>query len=729
MADHQMSKITSGMIRPPVNTVTGEISTLHDKDRPQHQSTMQDRYNEDALAVYQPEPKGFTKLTDAERTPGLYPFEMDRDELTEQFYKKLIDIQNEHQETLQLIQKLHSEADTRCYQANKYPERMLDSETVPTVAGNEYRYTPKSKTSEGIFLTEDDSEDEEKQDELKDESSENDEYEDFEIAPRDLSSSVSQHRRTEKVTRMWDDFNLKDYLPPETVLKVEEEKVKVSRPKSAPVKKKVWSPVITIPKPFNMTIREETKKEKSHSRSSEAVAKDARERLEQEELEIRMRIRPKEPPAHTYLPLYQEIMERQEQRSRMNREHAERTLQAVVKPFSFMERERVKQKEKDRAKAVERHKVRKNIKSMSHFVARPVPASVHDPTISDKMKEEELYRKIKKKLRSEDIMRESALPPRMQSHEMLYAERRKKRRNQIKKENKLSFRPQTHDMPDFMVLHHREDMEKFARKTNIQTTMTEPFQLRTASLKKKKDAMTHAQRKVLDEEENYRNSLKSLRSSKQYTAPSDTIPTRMTESARLRLEETRRAIAQAEQELVELKLKERARKERRKQMAQEVAARTMAADTELVTPSDYRREKLKQYQMQQRARDNEYQKELRDMNSRLKQRPLLFELQTQKSARDKAEKRYKDILRNSGLSDDMFGEVSSPSPRTKTRSIDDYSDEEFEASVNKSSQSMKHDGNDTDSEVEEEIISADDRYESSNNSRTSVKKQLSFDIE
>lgn len=69
-------------------------------------------------------------------------------------------------------------------------------------------------------------------------------------------------------------------------------------------------------------------------------------------------------------------------------------------------------------------------------------------------------------------------------------------------------------------LHRKDDIEKFARKTSVQTTTTEPFQLRTASIKKKKDAMMHAQRKVTDEEEHYRNSLKSLRSSKQYTTKS-----------------------------------------------------------------------------------------------------------------------------------------------------------------------------------------------------------------
>lgn len=211
------------------------------------------------MAVNQPEPKGFSKLTDTERNPGLYPFEMDRDELTKQFYKKLKDLQNEHQKTLQMLEKLHSEADTRCYQAKKYPERIPNGETTPKVA--EMEYIPKYKRDEGIFLTED----EEKQDELKDDSSEYDDSEVMEIR-QGVSSSVSAHRRTEIVTRMWDDFNLKEYLPPETVVKIDQEKVKVSRPKSAPVKKKTWSPVITIPKPFNMTHREEMKKEKSHTR-------------------------------------------------------------------------------------------------------------------------------------------------------------------------------------------------------------------------------------------------------------------------------------------------------------------------------------------------------------------------------------------------------------------------------------------------------------------------------
>nr|XP_039253885.1 protein FAM161B-like [Styela clava] len=692
MADHQTFKLTSGMIRPPLKPGTNTIATLHDEDREQHMSTMQECFNEDSLAVYQPEPEGFRPMTDVERNPGIEePFHVDRDKLTKTFYDKLQDLKNEHQKTLKMLDLLYSEADSRCHQAKNYlSNQKKDAKYKVTQNG----FVAERNQREGVFLTEEDSVDSyegnrQNQDEVEQCDSES-EIEDenrsaieYQHSGR-IPNGYSNELRHDRVKEMWDDFKLKDYLPPTSIEKIERAKEKRSRPKSAPIKKD-WSPIITIPKPFKMTIREENKKEKTHTRSSEEVARAERERLEQEELEMRLRVRAKDPPAHTFLPLYEEIMERQEQRSRMNRENAVKATQAMIKPFSFMEREKMKEMEKQKTKRMEQKKEKNKLKTMVQFIARPVPASVHDPSVAEKMKEEQLYRKIKVKLRSEDLMQSSSLPPRMHSHELMYAQRRKQRHKDIKKATKLSFRPETHDMPDFEALHRRYQMEQTARKMELETTMTEPFQLRTEALRKKKVAMLEANRKLTEDEENYRNSMKSLKT-KKYSYPSDSIPARMTESARLRIEETKKAIAKAEEELLELKLKERARKERRKIMAQEVATRAMTSDKDLTESTEYRKEKLKQYKLQQKARNAEYQKELKDINERVKQRPLLFEQQAQNSARLKAEKRYKEILRNSGLNDDMFDENTGRRKMNGNtdRSIgdeDDYSDDDFETSI------------------------------------------------
>lgn len=215
---------------------------------------LQDLYNDDSLHVHQPEPRGFSKVTDSERNPGMDLFHTERDDLTRQFYQKIQDLKNEQRKTLEMINRLNSEADTRRYQAKNYPDNSRMKDSV-------FDRTKYQSQSEGVFLTENNS-DEEKHDEVKDESSDEENL----LQPRQrVTISESQHSRREKVRHMWDDFDLREYVrPAESIATVED--VKEPRPKSAPIKKKVWSPVITIPKPFSMTIREESKKAKTHTR-------------------------------------------------------------------------------------------------------------------------------------------------------------------------------------------------------------------------------------------------------------------------------------------------------------------------------------------------------------------------------------------------------------------------------------------------------------------------------
>ena len=78
----------------------------------------------------------------------------------------------------------------------------------------------------------------------------------------ELSSNADS---IDTISRMWDEFSLDDYIDKGN-RRPKKKLSKPSRPHSAPAKKKEWAPVITIPEPFNMTIRDEKKKEKSHTR-------------------------------------------------------------------------------------------------------------------------------------------------------------------------------------------------------------------------------------------------------------------------------------------------------------------------------------------------------------------------------------------------------------------------------------------------------------------------------
>lgn len=154
-----------------------------------------------------------------------------------------------------MLKKLYVEADTRCHHAEHYPipvRRDLDKTTAFV-------------TQNGSGTAHDDSEssDECLDDDIR-EDAKNVRFRDT-IETRNYESVPSD--RLDRIKEMWDDFRLRDYLSPTIETEVREKRIEPKRPQSAPAKKtKSWSPIITIPKPFSMTIREEEKREKSHTR-------------------------------------------------------------------------------------------------------------------------------------------------------------------------------------------------------------------------------------------------------------------------------------------------------------------------------------------------------------------------------------------------------------------------------------------------------------------------------
>ena len=71
-----------------------------------------------------------------------------------------------------------------------------------------------------------------------------------------------------------------------------------------------------------------------------------KEREEEERAMTSKSIKAREVPAHTYLPMYEEFRERQEQRSRFNKENSYAMTRAMQKPFSFAERDERRRAEK-----------------------------------------------------------------------------------------------------------------------------------------------------------------------------------------------------------------------------------------------------------------------------------------------------------------------------------------------------------------------------------------------
>lgn len=138
---------------------------------------------------------------------------------------------------------------------------------------------------------------------------------------------------------------------------------------------------VTVPKPFQMMLREEERKRHKVRTRSEIELENTLLRRELEELqECQKKFRASPAPAHIHLPLYEIISRRSGQRSRnsnSNRKHDTKRNQtsaaASLQPFHFLERERRKRE----AKMVEEFGKLGAKGERQAFRARPMPSSVY----------------------------------------------------------------------------------------------------------------------------------------------------------------------------------------------------------------------------------------------------------------------------------------------------------------------------------------------------------------
>ncbi|XP_078452407.1 uncharacterized protein LOC144719930 isoform X1 [Lampetra planeri] len=196
---------------------------------------------------------------------------------------------------------------------------------------------------------------------------------------------------------MWEGFSVDDYAPcekPEHVRTTSESSTSVSR-KSATKKPMEWTPKITIPEPFGMTVREEERRRHGvKSRSARRLEKLVQEQQKQEaQLEAlrKKQFRATPVPAHTFKPLFTAMHQDNRQPNKKYN-----TASRDDKSTTKMQQAEVT----GRGDAGEHR----------GFKAKPVPRSVYDPAVAERIREEELYRRIRMRVRADETLRESALP-------------------------------------------------------------------------------------------------------------------------------------------------------------------------------------------------------------------------------------------------------------------------------------------------------------------------------
>ncbi|KFV40446.1 Protein FAM161A, partial [Tyto alba] len=409
----------------------------------------------------------------------------------------------------------------------------------------------------------------------------------FEENVSETGSSTFAKQRIEK---MWDGFSVDDYIS----------HAKHSVPSSPAFrriqkKQKAWSPKVTVPKPFQMTIREARKKEQNiKSKSRIEMENNLLKKQLEEEAECQKKFRANPVPAAIFLPLYHEIVQRNEERRRSVKERSKLKLLASQKPFKFLERE----KQRTEMKKMQLRDLSAPEKKTELFKAKPVPKCVYSPAVNDKLKEEELYREIRIRMRAEELLRNSSVP----NSRLALKDTNKKKKHKGIEPKQTEHKPKIKSsVPDFELLHQKFQKRLLQQKQMKHLTVCEPFNLHTPYIPSNKGKIL----KDIQEDEE-------------------------------KLKETRWPYASP-----------RHKPQTRHSSANPQLSGFGESKSPKITESTRRR--LQAVRNYEKQRMQEYLQELQEMEERVNQMPLLFERVTQKNARIAAEKHYSSRLRALGI--------------------------------------------------------------------------------
>lgn len=234
-----------------------------------------------------------------------------------------------------------------------------------------------------------------------------------------------------------------------------------------------------------MTLREARKKAQwlASPASFEPERRQA-EKQGREEAECHRQFRAQPVPAHVYLPLYQEVMERNEARRQAGIQKRKELLLSSLKPFSFLEKEeRRKQAALQRDLAAAAAATAKVPKQKA---TRRIPKSILEPALGDKLQEAELLRKIRIHMRALDMLQKASSPIAPSSSQADPQPRTATRTREEKLgflHTDFGFQPRVNPaVPDYEELYKAFQKRAAKRRDTREATRNKPFLLRTASL-------------------------------------------------------------------------------------------------------------------------------------------------------------------------------------------------------------------------------------------------------
>uniref|UniRef100_A0A8C5MAS6 Protein FAM161A n=1 Tax=Leptobrachium leishanense TaxID=445787 RepID=A0A8C5MAS6_9ANUR len=578
---HWESVLTTACIQTPVNPHTRTPITLYEREEEERRKLEAERPAEDDLYS-----DSDMEREDHSKTSEARDWYLDISRLqnsNQEYYMQIEKLKSAHLQSMEQLERMYQQKlHLKGVQYTDPDQKMVRNECRPlwereglrpTLCGEcLLKHDLNSNVSSGSF------------DGSVDELAEGD-------VCSDSEESISIR---EKIAEMWDGFAVEDYIQHTACPKQQECSGETSKTKS-----KEWTHRLTIPEPFQMTVRESKKKKKTtKSKSDIELENNLLKRALEEEEECQKKFRANPVPASVYLPLYHEIVARNEERRKFVKERSKDLLLASQKPFQFTERE----EQKKALQKVQLTKFSNPENQMKHFKAKPVPKSIYGSSAQERLKEEELYRGIRTHMRAQELLHSSAYP----TSTLACGTKSGNRKTRcFQPKEQLDHKPKINTfVPKFEALHKKNHENVLKSKSPKHVTVCEPFHLRT-------DHISHKD-KILRDIEADEEHLKETRWP--YKSPRTATPRRPSWEA----------ISPHGEAL---------------------------SSTPRATESSRRRQQAIRKQEKQRSR--EYLEELEAMKERVSKTPLLLERATQKNAFLSAEKHYSEVLRNLGLSEDF----------------------------------------------------------------------------
>ena len=445
----------------------------------------------------------------------------------------------------------------------------------------------------------------------------------------DLSNEIIWKR---KMSKIFDGIESDS----ETEISPKLEERKRTRVKSAPLKRQKKEFVPTVPEPFGMTLRDEQKrKEKKLLEEVSNIGVDDDSNKKEEE-DSRL-FKAKGVPNHVNQPIFQNMVIEQPKRY-------------AVGPMSRIKR------------------VKSEDSINNNFKAKPFPSEIFTSFAYEKMKEDIAYRNIRKEIRQKELLAASLLPPRMKSA-------LEKQTTENKKETKKSHKnkPNTtikgKPVPDFERLYQEFYNNMENNKSSRITTVPEPFtfddevkqwQERRKNIGNRpqsanvameggnanfeannKSAFSNIKAKVNSRPYVSNPNLSASVTANVLNSTCNTTSYLRAQKNKERLEKETRELKKEEKKRVNMAVKQRELRIMNPAWAE------MGAKKEVVL-DERRQERLKQ----ERETQREYQMKLDRMYLKVLKQPTLFQRQSRMSAKQNAEKKYNEVLKKEGLTED-----------------------------------------------------------------------------